>query len=101
RYRQISAPPSCGQSEIRDNGLGRRSTRISDSKPHEQLIDSSVVLGFKVPECACHAVRRNFKSTHTGPPIVTKLRADAMAPQRFAFALGMSRFTHSGKANEA
>ena len=43
--------------------LERGSDRISDSKPHEQLIESRVVYGFEVPERGCHGNDRNFKST--------------------------------------
>jgi hypothetical protein len=43
--------------------LGQRSGRISDSKPHQQFIESSVVFGFEVPKRECHPNLRNFKST--------------------------------------
>jgi hypothetical protein len=39
------------------------SRRISDSRPHEQFIESRVVFEFEVPKRECHENRRNFKST--------------------------------------
>jgi len=56
---------SCGKSEIRTIA-GQRGGRISDLKPPEQFIDSSAVIGFEVPECACHVDMRNFKSAAPG-----------------------------------
>src|SRR5262249_10855112 len=41
---------------------GARVERISDSKPHEQSIESSVVFGFEVPKRGCQRKARNFKS---------------------------------------
>src|SRR5258708_6148723 len=55
----------CGESEIRHTS-GQHCERISDSKPHEQSIDSSVVLEFEVPKRGCHADSRNFKFTTLG-----------------------------------
>jgi hypothetical protein len=40
--------------------------RISDSKPHQQFIESSVVFGFEVPKPECHPNLGNFKSTTLG-----------------------------------
>jgi hypothetical protein len=56
---------SCDKSE-NSHDLGATNGRISDSKPHEQFIDSSAVLGFEVPECGCHVDMRNFKSAALG-----------------------------------
>src|SRR5258708_36887279 len=46
--------------------LGPRARRISDSKPHWQFIESSVVFGFEVPKRECQENLRNFKSTTLG-----------------------------------